>query len=37
MGKILDHRHDFLDAGFIFLVSYADHVMGEIAVQHGLF
>jgi hypothetical protein len=37
MGKILDRRHDFLEAGFVLAVSHADHVMGEITVQHELF
>jgi hypothetical protein len=37
MGRMREHRRDFLAAGFVYVVANADNLMGEIMVQHGLF
>jgi hypothetical protein len=37
MGTMREHRREFLAAGFVNMVSDADHLMGQITVQHGLF
>jgi hypothetical protein len=37
MGTMREHRREFLAAGFVSMVSDADHLFGQITIQHGLF
>jgi hypothetical protein len=37
MGTMREHRREFLAAGFVKMVSDADHLFGQITIQHGLF
>jgi hypothetical protein len=37
MGTMREHRREFLAAGFVKMVSDADHLFGHITIQHGLF
>jgi hypothetical protein len=34
MGRMHEHRRDFLAAGFVYVMANADSLMGEIIVQH---
>jgi hypothetical protein len=37
MGRMREHRRDFLAAGFVHVVANADSLKGEVTVQHWLF
>jgi hypothetical protein len=37
MGTMREHRREFLAAGFVKMVSDADHLFGQKTIQHGLF